>query len=97
MRGGIIPGSDLIGALGNNLAVFYHNRPKGPAAVREDVLNRELNGAGHERIVHVFALSMRKSSGACRHQQLAPGKSVDIDFLAAAGLRREYKPRLRSS
>jgi hypothetical protein len=26
-----------------------------------------------------------------------PGKSVDIDFLAAAGLRREYKPRLRSS
>jgi hypothetical protein len=55
MRGGIVGGSNLIRAFGNNRAVFHNDRAEGATASRVDVIDRELNGAGHERIVHVFA------------------------------------------
>src|ERR1039458_6155912 len=56
VRGRIICGSDLIRALCNNRAVFHNDRTEGSTAPGVDVVNREPNGAGHERIVHVFAL-----------------------------------------
>src|SRR5271166_4998685 len=55
MRRGIVGGSYLIRALSDNRAVFHDDRTEGATASRVDVIDRELNGAGHERIVHVFA------------------------------------------
>src|SRR5258708_39002712 len=56
--GGIVRGSHLIRAFANDGAVFHDYRTERSAASRVDVINRELNGAGHERVVHVVLLSV---------------------------------------
>src|ERR1700722_811277 len=57
--GRIVRGSDLVCSLRDNRAVLHHDRTEGTAVSGENVLKGELNGASHERIVHVYALSMR--------------------------------------
>ena len=49
--------ANLIRGFGDNDAVFYDDRTEWPTAPGADVFNRELNCAGHERVVHAFAVS----------------------------------------
>src|ERR1700733_606716 len=56
--GRIVRGSDLVCSLRDNRAVLHHDRPEGTAVPGENVFKGEVNGASHERIVHVYALSM---------------------------------------
>src|SRR5580698_6300692 len=97
VRGRIIGGSDLVRGFGNNSAVSYDDRTEGSATSGEDVVHGELNGASHERIVHVFALSMRNRQRFAGGSKPRTRKSVDMDSFAAASLRSEYMPRVRNS
>src|SRR5947208_1122941 len=48
---------DLIRAFGNNAAILHDNGTERPAPIRMDVLDGELNGTRHERLIHVVALA----------------------------------------
>ena len=87
VRSRIIGGSDLIRAFGDDAAVFHDNRAEGSAASRVDVVNRELNGTGHERIVHVVGQCcayLCLASGYAGASDSLTRKSVDMDSFAAA-------------
>ena len=87
MRRGIVHSRNSIRSFGNNAAVFHHNATERAAASGTDIFKRELNGAGHENVVHV---------GRFRHRGIVKGilisatresarKSVVMDSFAAAG------------
>src|SRR5213080_4451261 len=48
---------DLIRAFGNNAAILHDNGTERSAPIRMDVLDGELNGTRHERLIHVVALA----------------------------------------
>jgi hypothetical protein len=86
MRCGIVRRSDLIGSFRYNDAFFDDDGAKRPAASSANIVDRELNGAGHESVVHVASF---------RHRGIVKGvpisathesarKSVDRDTFAAA-------------
>ena len=49
---GIVRRSDLVRALGDDVAIFCDNTTERAATPRTDIRNRKLNGAGHESVVH---------------------------------------------
>src|ERR1700751_954643 len=79
---------DTIDALGNDVAVFHDDGAERAAMARQNIVEREFNCAGHERVVHVLSLD---AFVCCVNPATAnPRKWVDIDS-AAVSLRREYK------
>jgi len=53
VRGGVVVDRDAIDALRNDFAVFHDDGAERATLAREDIIEGELNGAGHERVVHV--------------------------------------------
>ena len=56
VRGGIVRDRDSIDALRNDVAVFDDDGAERATLTGKNVIERELNGASHERVVHAFSL-----------------------------------------
>jgi hypothetical protein len=55
----VVAGGDLIRTFRDNVFILNYHSAEGATASGMDVINRELNGASHERVVHVIALLRR--------------------------------------
>src|SRR5206468_12071102 len=85
---------DLIRAFGNNAAILHDNGTERSAPIRMDVLDGELNGTRHERLIHVVALA--KWGGAVwAPENCELRASVDIGSYAAASLKASINPGIK--
>ena len=85
VRRGIIRRRDLIGAFRYDDAFFDDDSAERAAASGADILERELNGAGHESVVHVAWFRHRVIVKGARTPATRESarKSVDMDSFAA--------------
>jgi len=70
VRRRIVDRCDAIYAFGDDATVFHDYGAEGPAFAGEHIIDGELNGAGHERVVHVLWTSVnglpKPASEFCR-------------------------------
>jgi len=88
VRGGIVRDRDAIDALSDDVSVFDDDGAERATLTGKNVIEGELNGASHERVVHAFSLV---ACVPCVTATANPRKWVDMDSFAAVSLRREYK------
>src|SRR5205814_371944 len=86
VRGGVERGRDEVGPLGENGAIAHYEGAERTAPARAHVLDRELDGALHEVVLHSWILlrivtgptTTRAPAGARRLPGTPPATSADL-------------------